>query len=267
LSARAEVQARQIPDELYLKHFGTPTERGRPSSNPQTQQQGSSGALRSRTSRELYQARDCNKLQGLRPRGAMGAIYYPATSRVVRSRSTWHERPPREDRIVLPNVDVDSHQSHTGCSSHEGMHSPGATSAGATIEGDEVLLDQGRPPREVRVITRIRAAPIASVDGRPGTAQAVGREVYYPESGIASNRSDPPLLLHRPTGSLGRSLSDPSRPTRYGALQQGLHDTEQAVWAGQARIVRCLGCCGLLQAPAQYELVCCPTCGVVSPCS
>lgn len=49
-------------------------------------------------------------------------------------------------------------------------------------------------------------------------------------------------------------------------VREGHRETEQAVQSGRARIVECQGCHGHLLTPTGYQLVFCPTCGVVSPC-
>lgn len=56
-----------------------------------------------------------------------------------------------------------------------------------------------------------------------------------------------------------------SANSREVVLQRGRQETASAIRSGQARIVRCQGCSGRLQAPKQYSLVYCPKCGHVSP--
>jgi ribosomal protein L37AE/L43A len=58
----------------------------------------------------------------------------------------------------------------------------------------------------------------------------------------------------------------PSSPgTQMDLVRRGAAETARAVQIGRAHIVQCQNCQARLQAPIQYALVYCPSCGMVSP--
>lgn len=81
-------------------------------------------------------------------------------------------------------------------------------------------------------------------------------------------QQQPPQRIITPTESspLYPDLSSHSAHYRRSdLLSQGVDETARAVREGRAHIVQCQGCYTRLQAPIDYALVYCPSCGVVSP--
>jgi ribosomal protein L37AE/L43A len=129
---------------------------------------------------------------------------------------------------------------------------------------------------------------------RHGLPSSTGSFRHRPAgNGLATNGIEPGTSMYRPDWELSQQealrefqqhkyqreqphpfqaaiqQSAPTIPTSPAAqldlVRRGAAETARAVQVGRAHIVQCQNCQARLQAPIQYALVYCPSCGVVSP--